>query len=133
MGVDAVVCDWCFEPTYEYHVECVDMQVPGKELRLHVSVCLVCQEKALPLLGDKDSDHVYEFSPDFLAVYRQRLRAHRDDVNNKMDEIAAMLSDDEEEEESSEEEDEEEDEDEVFEDAEAANNAGNAADAAASD
>jgi hypothetical protein len=71
-------------------------------------------EQAVPLLEEKGSDHVYEFSPDFLAVYRQRLRAHRDDVNNKMrilDEIAAILSDDEEEESS-----EEEDEDEVFED-----------------
>jgi len=114
MGVDYEVCNWCFEATVEFDIECIEMRVPGKQKRFVVAVCSGCQERALPLLEDKDSDGYYEFSPDFLAVYRQRLRAHRDEINNTMDEVAAMLSEDEEEDESSEEE-----EDEVFEDAEA--------------
>jgi hypothetical protein len=115
MGVDYEVCNWCFEATVEFYVQYIKMRVPGTQNPLLVVVCGDCQERAMPLLEDKDSDDgVYEFSPDFLAVYRQRLRAHRDEINNTMDEIAAMLCADEEEEESS----EEEEEDEVFEDAE---------------
>jgi len=70
MGVDYEVCNWCFEATVEFDIECIEMRVPGKQKRFVVAVCSGCQERALPLLEDKDSDGYYEFSPDFL----QRIR-----------------------------------------------------------
>ncbi len=98
MGVEYYVCDWCFEANVEYNI----MHIYAEKRTC--ALCTACYDLGKHMLPENEEA---EMPAEFLAVWRQKLKHHRDAINNQIDDLAADLESDDDEEEESKEESEE--------------------------
>ncbi len=97
MGLESYLCNWCFQANVEYHV----MHIYSAKHTC--ALCTTCYDLGKHMLPENEAA---DMPPEFLAVWRQKLKQHRDAINNQIDVLAADLESDEDEEEESQEESE---------------------------